>query len=66
MNEFVLDFRSDMDPSILMTSTTQLLGTGAEFAKFSTEYDPRRGTSLWAMIRYANSADFVDGKLKPA
>ena len=66
MNEFVLDFHSDIDPSILVTSTTRLLDTGAEFAKFSTEHDPMSGLTLFRMMSYASSADFVDGKLKLA
>lgn len=66
MNEFVLTIPGQMDPHIMVTSTTRLLDTGAEFAKFSTERFPIEvgPSSLYQMTMYAGSVVYLDGKLK--
>lgn len=64
MNRLVLEFPNYIDPSILVTSTTRLLDIGAEFAKFSKENEI--GRDRFGMIRYASSAEIVDGKLRSA
>lgn len=63
MNNFVREFPEHIDLSILLTSITRLLDIGAEFAKFSSE-EYRDDSFL--MLRYASSAEFVDGKLRIA
>ena len=65
MNLFVLKLPADLDPCDLVTSTTWLLETGAEFARFPVGKPPRRRPLPIWMTHHANSAEFVNGKLKP-
>lgn len=69
MNELFLSFPHDHDPSILVTSATRLLDTGAEFTKLSTSrhmaWSSDASPLYFGLARFANSADVVDGKLTP-
>lgn len=65
MNEFVLNFPDSVDPCILVISATRLLDTGAELAKLSAENCPGGRPMRFGMIRYADFAESVGGKLKP-
>ena len=67
MNEFFLWLPNSIDPCISLTMATRLLDAGAEFAKFSdNKWCTSKPLLSIGMIRYVSSAEFADGKLKPA
>ncbi len=67
MNEFFLWLPDSIDPCIPLTMATRLLDAGAEFAKFSdTKWCTSKPPLRTGVTRYVSSAEFVDGKLRPA
>ena len=64
MTKYVLDFDNSTDPCILATSVNRLLDTGADFAIFSTLQKDWVGPRRSGIIRYTNTAEFVDGELR--
>ena len=72
MNELAVWHPIKTKPSNLMILITQLLQTGAEFARFSSDGSQlilSKGILLLSMIQtmgYARSAEIVEGKLERA
>lgn len=63
MNQFVTEFPPTASPCDFITSTTRLLDTGAEFAKFSIGQPYVDDLRLPWMTQYG--VEFVDGNLNP-
>lgn len=63
MNYFAVQTVSYSDPRDFVTSTTRLLDTGAEFAKFG-DLQGTKNLAIW-VAKYAYSTEFVDRKLDP-
>lgn len=62
MNYYAFAAVSDLDPRDFVTSTTRLLDTGAEFAKFG-KLTSKTDLPIW-MAYQAEFAELIDCKLK--